>query len=69
MTISPAERVEQIRSITYVLRVLGTRHVQALRAMKAARTSAEFNTAVQQARAVDAQIETYRIQLFDLTEA
>lgn len=69
MTISPAERVEQIRAITFLLKVLRQRYVHALRALHSATAPAAFNAALRQARDVDTQITKYRNELFDLTEA
>ena len=68
MSVSPPDLVEKIQALTFMLEVLWRRHVRALRAMKGARTEAQFNTALRQANAIDEQIETYRNALFDLTK-
>lgn len=67
--ISPEERVDKIRALNYLLQVLGFRSIRARRAMKNAPTAAAFNEALGQSRAIDEQLEKYRNEWFDLTEA
>lgn len=67
--VSTYERVEKIRALNYLLPILAHRAVHARRAMKNATDAEAFNDAVRQAAEIDAQIEKYRNELFDLTEA
>lgn len=69
MEFSPADREEKIRALNYLLKVLRQRYNHALRAMQAAVDPTKFNEALRQARDVDEQIDKYRDELFDLTEA
>lgn len=63
------DKVERIRTLNYVVPILMRRAIRARRAMKEARTGAEFNEAVRYAREADDLVVKYRNELFDLTEA
>ena len=62
------EKVERIRALPYLLKILDSRSVRAHRAMKEATTSQAFNAAVRATRALDDLIVLSRQELFDLTE-
>ena len=69
MTITPADRVERIRALTYLLKVLRTNYRHAIKAMDSATDPTAFNEALRLARDIDVQITKYHNELFDLTEA
>ena len=61
------QRVDRIRALNYLLRVLRGRSAHARRALQAAPTAEQFNAALRQCNEVDEQVVKYSNELFDLT--